>query len=185
MAIFPIVTYDDEVLRQKAEPVESNNEKFQIFIDDMFETMYNANGIGLAAPQIGVSKRIFVIDADSILDKEEEELYGPVAFINPEILSTSGEDILMEEGCLSLPELNDKVKRPDIIKIKYLNRDFEEEVIEVGGWMSRVIQHEYDHLEGILFIDHINLFRRRLHKSELDDIANGLVETSYPLAPKL
>ena len=183
MSIIPIVTYDDEVLRKKAVAVEGNSEEFQTFIDDMFETMYNANGIGLAAPQIGVSKRIFVIDADSVMD-EEEELFGPLAFINPEIISLSGEEIMMEEGCLSLPELNDKVKRPDIVKIKFLDRDFEEREMEVGGWMSRVIQHEFDHLEGILFIDHINLFRRRLHKSELDDIANGMVETKYPLAPK-
>ncbi len=184
MAILPIVTFDDPVLREKATAVTENTPDVQQFIENMLETMYNADGIGLAAPQVGVSDRIFVIDADPVLDKEEEELYGPMVFINPEIVELSGEKIMMDEGCLSLPELNDKVKRHEFVTIRFLDRNFEEQELQAGGWMSRVIQHENDHLDGILFIDHISMFRRRMHKSELDDIANGKVETRYPLAPK-
>ena len=185
MAILPIVTYDDPVLRNQATAVQQNSDEIQQFIDDMLETMYNADGIGLAAPQVGVSDRIFVIDADPVLDENEDTLYGPMVFINPEITGLSGDKVMMDEGCLSLPELTDKVKRHEIVEVKFLDRNFEEQEMEFDGWMSRVIQHEYDHLDGILFIDHISMFRRRMHKTELDEIANGQVHTRYPLAPKL
>ena len=183
MSVLPIVTYDDDVLRKKAKPVNENSEEIQTFIEDLFETMYNSNGIGLAAPQVGTSLRIFVIDADGVMD-EEEELYGKMAFINPKIIEASDDQVSMDEGCLSIPEITDKVKRPSRIKVQFLDQNFNEKELDVDGWMSRVIQHEYDHLDGVLFIDYLSIFRKRMHKSDLEEIAAGERETKYPLVPK-
>lgn len=183
MAILPIVTYNDEVLRKKTKSVTIFDDALHSFIDDLFETMYNSEGIGLAAPQVGRSIRIFVIDADS-MQEEEEEPFGPTAFINPVIIAKNGAKIAIDEGCLSIPGVSDKVFRPEEITIKYINERFEEEERTVGGWISRVIQHEYDHLEGILFIDYLSVFRKRMHKADLEEIENGLRETKYPVLPK-
>lgn len=184
MSVLPIVTYDDDVLREKARPVEENTEEIQSFIDNLFETMYNSNGVGLAAPQVGSLLRIFVTDADSMMEDSGEEPVGKMAFINPKIVEKKGDLVTIEEGCLSIPEVTDKVKRPEFIKVEYLDRDFTPQVLEVGGWMSRVIQHEYDHLEGVLFIDYLSTFRKRMHKSDLQEIAEGERDTAYPLVPK-
>jgi len=183
MSILPIVTYNDPVLRIKAEPVKENSEEIQSLISDLFDTMYNSQGVGLAAPQIGKSLQIFVTDPDAITE-EDEPTAGPIAFLNPEIISTSGEKLKMEEGCLSIPDVRDDVVRPEKVKIRYLNRNFEEEELETDGWLARVIQHEYDHLQGVLFLDHLSAFKRRLHRSRLKKIDSGLLETEYPLMPK-
>ena len=184
MAILPIVTYDDDILHKKASPVEKLTPEISQLVEDMFETMYNADGVGLAAPQIGELQRIFVVDADVIADDAEEPQYGPLAFINPEIISKSGDDIEMDEGCLSIPGVNAAVTRPDHITIKYLDEDFKEQQLEVGGWLSRVIQHEYDHLEGTLFLDYLSGFKQKLLYGKLKDISTGKMETEYPLVPK-
>jgi peptide deformylase len=185
MAILPIVTYNDPILRKKAKEVQGNNPAIQQLIDDMFETMYNSKGVGLAAPQIGQPLQLFVADADVMTEElDDEEDLGPLVFINPEIISKRGEKIKMEEGCLSIPEVRDDVTRPEEITIRFKNRDFEDQEMNVSGWVSRVIQHEYDHLEGILFLDYLSAFRRRLHKSTLKKIQRGNLETSYPLVPK-
>ena len=184
MAILPIVTYDDDILHRKAEPVEKLTPEISQLIDDMFETMYNADGVGLAAPQIGRLHRIFVVDADVMAEETEEPQHGPLAFINPEIISREGDEIEMDEGCLSIPGVNAAVTRPDRIKVKYLNEDFEEQQLECGGWLSRVIQHEYDHLEGTLFLDYLSGFKKKLMYSKLKEIAEGRKETEYPLMPK-
>lgn len=182
--VLPIVTYNDSVLRKKAESVKENSDDLQEFIDDLFDTMYNSNGVGLAAPQVGRSIQLFVTDSDAMTEESEEPDIGPLVFINPEIVESGGEELKMEEGCLSIPEVRDEVVRPDLIKVRYLNRDFEEQELEVDGWLSRVIQHEYDHLQGVLFLDHLSAFRRRLHRSRLKKIEQGLLETDYPLIPK-
>ncbi len=185
MAIIPIVTYNDSVLRQDAKPVKENSEELQQLIDDMFETMYNSNGVGLAAPQIGKSIRLFVVDTDVMTEElEEEENVGPLVFINPEIVKTDGNEIKMEEGCLSIPDVRDDVNRPEMVEVSYLDRNFNKHLIRTEGWLSRVIQHEYDHLKGVLFLDHISAFRRRLHRSALRKIENGKLEISYPVVPK-
>ncbi len=184
MPILPIVTYNDPVLRQKAEPVAELNNEVQVFIDDMFETMYNSDGVGLAAPQVGSSLRIFVLDADNMMDDDEEKP-GPMAFINPEIVEKKGMKIPMDEGCLSIPEVTDKVIRPETVVIRYKDEDFEDQEIEASGWLARVIQHEYDHLEGILFIDYLSVFRKRMHKADLKEIEDGERETRYPIRPKI
>ena len=183
MAVLPIVTYNDPILRKKGEPVKELTEEIKEFIADMFETMYNSKGVGLAAPQLGVSLRIFVVDADNMMDDEEEKP-GPVAFINPEIVEKKGKKVPFDEGCLSIPEVTDKVMRPENIVLKYKNEHFEDIEIEVEGWLSRVIQHEYDHLEGVLFIDYLSAFRKRMHKSDLQEIDAGERKTKYPIKPK-
>lgn len=185
MSVLPIVTYDDPVLRQPSAPVEENSEDLQLLISDLFETMYNSNGVGLAAPQIGQSIRIFVMDADAITSElDDEEDLGPMVMINPEIEELSGEKMKMEEGCLSIPDLRDEIARPDIVTVSYLDRDFNPKKLTAGGWVSRVIQHEYDHLKGTLFIDYLSAFRKRLHRSMLKKIDSGQVEVDYPVVPK-
>ena len=184
MAILPIVTYDDDVLRKKTKPVEKNTDELQALIDDMFETMYNSSGVGLAAPQVGELIQLFVMDADAITDELEETNLGPMVFINPEIVELSGDKVKMEEGCLSIPDVRDDVKRPLNVKLKYLNRDFELQESEFSGWISRIIQHENDHLEGILFLDYLSAFKKRLHRSSLKKIDKGEIEAEYPLMPK-
>ncbi|TVR35388.1 MAG: peptide deformylase [Balneolaceae bacterium] len=185
MPVLPIITYDDPVLRAETKALEKNSGELQTLIDDMFETMYNSSGVGLAAPQIGKSLKLFVMDADAVTEElEDEEDLGPMVFINPEIIEVKGEKVRMEEGCLSIPDLRDEIVRPDITVVKFRDREFNEQTLEVSGWVSRVIQHEYDHLAGKLFIDYLSAFRRRLHKSLLKKIDSGKVEVDYPLAPK-
>jgi peptide deformylase len=186
--VLPIVTYNDAVLREKAEVIATFDKGLTELIDDMFETMYEAHGVGLAAPQIGKSIRLFVIDADAMIeddDPDAEKLrIGPTAFINPQIVKMSDVKVPLDEGCLSLPDLRETVIRPDSLTIKYKDRDFNDCELEASGWLARVIQHEYDHLDGVLFFDHLGSFRRRLLKGKLDAIANGLVEPEYPVVPK-
>ena len=184
MAILPIVTYDDSVLRQKTKPVNENSNPLQTLIDDMFETMYNSSGVGLAAPQIGELLQVFVMDADAITDEIEEINAGPMVFINPEIIELSGDEIKMEEGCLSIPDVRDDVKRPTNVSIRYLDRRFEQHESNFSGWISRIIQHENDHLEGILFLDYLSSFKKRLHRSSLKKIDSGDIEADYPLVAK-
>lgn len=183
MSILPIVTYNDPILRKETEAIEELTDEIKTFIENMFETMYNSDGVGLAAPQVGSSMSIFVLDADAMLEEGEPAL-GPLAFINPEIVEYRGEKISMDEGCLSIPLVTDKVSRPESIVIKYLDQNFNERENEFSGWVSRVIQHEYDHLKGVLFIDYLSAFRRRMHKSDLKEIENGERDTNYPLVPK-
>lgn len=184
MAILPIVTYNDPVLRQKAKPVKEDSEELQELITSMFETMYNANGVGLAAPQVGKTIRLFVMDVDIMTAETDSTDLGPLALINPDIVEKSDEIVKMEEGCLSIPEVRDEIARSEHIVVSYLDRFFETRQMECSGWVSRVIQHEYDHLQGTLFLDHLSAFRRRLHRSKLNKIESGLFETDYPLLPK-
>lgn len=182
MAILPIVLYNDPVLRKKATAIESDSKKLQRLIDDMFETMYEASGVGLAAPQIGESIRLFVVDADVMAeDDEDTQKYGPMVFINPEIVSKGSESIDLEEGCLSLPDLREKVTRPDKITVKFLDRKFVEREMSFDGWMSRVFQHELDHLDGILFFDYLGSFKKRLIARRLAMIDAGEVEADYKI----
>ncbi len=186
MAILPIVTYNDAVLRQKADPVEADSEELQTLIDDMFETMYNSKGVGLAAPQVGKAVQLFVIDADEMTNElDDEEDLGPLVFINPVIIASDEEYLKIEEGCLSIPEVRDEVSRPQKITITYKDRNFDSQTLIADGWISRVIQHEYDHLRGILFLDYLSAFRRRLHRNTLKKIKEGSLQTEYALVPKL
>lgn len=185
MPVLPIVLYNDPVLRTKAAEIKENSDSLQALIDDMFDTMYEANGVGLAAPQIGESLRLFVIDADVMLDEDDaEEPLGPITCINPEILTSGDETIEIEEGCLSLPDLRERVVRPDNITVAYLDRDFKPQKLDLSGWASRVFQHELDHLNGVLFFDYLGSFKKRLITRRLSLIDEGQVETEYPVRPR-
>jgi|AntRauMFilla1563_2_1112583.scaffolds.fasta_scaffold12506_3 peptide deformylase len=184
MSILPIVTYNDQVLREKTIEVKELTTEVKQFIEDLYDTMYNADGVGIAAPQVGSSHRIFVIDPDEISEDLEGKVYGPMTFINPKIVKKWGEEKPYREGCLSLPDLFEDVKRLASIEVHYLNENFEEIVLEADGFLSRVIQHEIDHLEGILFIDYLSRFKKRIVAKKLKKIQTGEQETAYPLVEK-
>src|SRR5690606_8537363 len=159
--------------------------ELQQLIDDMIETMHTAAGIGLAAPQVGRRERLFVVDltpmAAEVKEGSQELPPQPMVFVNPEIVWESDEECEYEEGCLSIPDLRELVVRPERIRLRYLDRDFVPQDVEVGDLLARVIQHEYDHLEGVLFVDLISPFRRRLLRRRLREMARGEVEADYPL----
>jgi peptide deformylase len=178
--IYPVTLYGDPVLRKKAQPVSPDFDDLKGFLKNMFATMYVSDGVGLAAPQIGQSVRVFVIDSTG--NEEEGEAPGIVrAFINPQILEKTGDEWILNEGCLSLPEIREDVSRPEAVKIQYMDEDFNEHVEIFHGFTSRVIQHEYDHLEGILFVDYLTPLRKRLLKSKLTAIAKGKVIPKYKI----
>lgn len=175
--IYPVTVFGDPVLRKKAEPITKDFQDLKGFIQNMFDTMYNSDGVGLAAPQVGQAIRIFVIDSEI---EDEDELPGiKKAFINPEIIEKSGDEWVMNEGCLSLPEIREDVLRPETVKIKYFDEEFNEYVETYSGFTSRVIQHEYDHLEGVMFVDYLNPLRKRILKSKLSAISKGKVIPKY------
>lgn len=165
MAVRPIVIYGEPVLREKAKPVEKFDQEVKDLVADMIATLKDANGLGLAAPQVGVSKRIFITDLSSLELTESMRV-----FINPEIIDTSGE-VILEEGCLSFPGLYQKITRPEEIKIKALDVEGHEFELNVSGMLARAILHEYDHLEGVLFIDHLSSLSRALIKGKLKKLA--------------
>ncbi|WP_319479091.1 peptide deformylase [uncultured Draconibacterium sp.] len=176
---YPVTVYGDPLLRKKAKTIEKDHPKLDEIIENMWETMYYSDGVGLAAPQVGLSIRLFVIDASSGAD-EEPELEGfKKVFINPEIIETKGDEWTMNEGCLSLPEIREDVNRPDEVTIKYFDENFEVHTETYKGFAGRVIQHEYDHLEGILFVDYLSPLRKRLLKSKLIAISKGKVRPHY------
>lgn len=186
--ILPIVAYGSPVLKKVAEDLEPDHEGLQVLIDNMFETMYEASGVGLAAPQIGQSLRLFIVDASPFAEDEElpeedkEQLKDFVkVFINAEIIEETGEPWGFEEGCLSIPEIREEVKREPQITIRYQDRDFETHVETYTGLAARVIQHEYDHIEGVLFTDRISALKRRLLKRRLEDIAKGNIRPKYKM----
>lgn len=176
--IYPVCVFGDPVLRKKAEPISKDYNNLQQIIQNMYETMYNSDGVGLAAPQVGMPIRLFVVDTNTDSD-DEDEAGLKKAFINPEILEKTGDEWVMNEGCLSLPEIREDVVRPDTIKIKYYTEDFEEKIETYNGFTSRVIQHEYDHLEGVMFVDYLNILKRRILKSKLTAISKGKVQPKY------
>lgn len=178
---YPVTLYGDPLLRKKAIPVEKNHEGLEEIIENMWKTMYNSDGVGLAAPQVGLSIRIFVVDASEAADEEPELKDFRKVFINPEIIERTGEEWIMDEGCLSLPEIREDVLRPDRVRIRYSDENFEPHDEEYSGFAGRVIQHEYDHLEGILFIDHLSPLKKRLLKSKLRNIALGKVTPNYKI----
>ncbi|EIJ40180.1 peptide deformylase [Galbibacter orientalis DSM 19592] len=186
--ILPIVAYGDPVLRKVAKDIPKDYPKLDVLIENMFETMYNAYGVGLAAPQIGLPIRLFVIDAtafaddDELSEKEKEQLTGfKKVFINPTIIEETGEEWTFNEGCLSIPDIREDVTRNAIIKIEYYDADFNKHIEEFDGLAARVIQHEYDHIEGVLFTDKLSSLKKRLLKRKLTSISKGKIKIDYKM----
>lgn len=175
--IFPIVLYGDPVLKKKAKEVKEGDESVKEFVDSMYETMYAAQGVGLAAPQVGESIRIFVVDTTPMEDDEEDGLKR--AFINPIMLEEFGEEWAFEEGCLSIPGVRSDVNRKPKIKIEYFDENWELHEETFDGMKARVIQHEYDHIEGKLFTDYLTPFKKRLIKGKLANISKGKTDAEY------
>ena len=184
--ILPITLYGDPVLRKVAENIDMKFEGLSELIENMFESMYNAEGVGLAAPQVGLSIRIFVVDL-SPLEKDEPSLTGfRKAFINAKIVERSGDEELMEEGCLSIPGIHEEVYRKNHIRIQYLDPEGIPNDEEYNGYTARVLQHEYDHLDGVMFTDHCSPLRKRLLKRRLTEISKVITNASYRVkVPKI
>jgi peptide deformylase len=182
--IYPIVVYGDPVLKRKAASIEKDSLDVKQLAEDMFETMYAANGVGLAAPQIGKSIRMFVVDGTPLEDEEDEEdLTGfKKVFINPEILQEEGDEWAFEEGCLSIPTVREDVFRKESLRIRYFDENWDAFEEEFNGMKARIIQHEYDHIEGKLFVDYLTPLKKRLLKGKLTNISKGKVKADYRLA---
>lgn len=184
--ILPIVAYGDPVLKKKAKEIPEDYPKLEELVENMFETMYNAHGVGIAAPQVGKAMRVFIIDAtpfadDIELSKEEQEQLDGLkkVFINPIILDEIGDDWAFNEGCLSIPEIREDVFRKPEMTIEYYDVDFNKHTETYTGLAARVIQHEYDHIEGILFTDKLSSLKKRLIKGKLQKIAKGDIKVDY------
>lgn len=181
--ILPIVLYGNPVLRKTAAEIDLKDESLKTFITDMFETMYHAEGVGLAAPQVGKSMRVFVVDSAPYKEiyPDHEPFKG--AFINPTITDRFGEDVPFAEGCLSLPKINEDVIRKSDIHITYYDEKGEYHDCDINGVLARIIQHEYDHLEGKVFTDRLSSIRKTMLKRKLNDVAAGHVRTHYRMKP--
>lgn len=177
--ILPMYLYGQSVLRKVAEPIEKDYPELQTLIDNMFETMYKSEGVGLAAPQIGLGIRVVVIDASPMAEEEPSLANSKMALINPHIESFEGDNVSMEEGCLSLPGIHESVTRKNTIHITYMDENFVAHDEVISGYLARVIQHEYDHLEGHVFTDRISPIRRQLITNKLQNIAKGKVNCNY------
>ena len=180
---YPIIAYGDPVLRRKATAIEPDEyPHIKQIIDDMYETMYGARGVGLAAPQVGLSMRLFVIDA-SVFADEEPDLNGDFkkTFLNATILEETGEEWGFNEGCLSIPDIREDVYRKPTVKISYYDENWKHHEDIFSGLAARVIQHEYDHIEGKLFTDKLSPLRKRLIEKRLNDISKGIVDVEYKM----
>ena len=175
--IYPIVVYGDPVLKRRAKDIEKGSIDVKKVSDDMFETMEAAKGIGLAAPQIGKSIRMFVVDGTPIEDEGMEGFRK--IFINPEILEEDGEKWAFEEGCLSIPDVREDINRQESLVIHYFDENWVEHEEEYDGMKARIIQHEYDHIEGVLFTDYLSPLKKKLLKGRLSNISKGKVKVEY------
>jgi peptide deformylase len=175
--IYPIVMYGDPVLRQRAKDIEPGTD-IKPLVADMFETMHGANGIGLAAPQIGKSIRLFIVDGTSLEDEPGMEDFKKV-FVNPTIIQEIGTPWEFEEGCLSIPNIREKISRKEKLNIRYHDENWNLHEEEYDGMKARIIQHEYDHIEGKMFVDYLPALKKRLLKGKLADISKGKVDTEY------
>lgn len=177
--ILPVYVYGQPVLRKVAEDIAPDYPNLKELIRNMFETMSHADGVGLAAPQIGLPIRVVTIDLDVLSDDFPEYKDFRKAYINAHILEVSGEEVAMEEGCLSLPGIHETVKRGSRIRVKYLDEDLVEHDEIVEGYLARVMQHEFDHLDGKMFIDHLSPLRRQMIKGKLNAMLKGKAHCTY------
>ena len=184
--ILPIIAYGDPVLRKLGKSIDKEYPALESLLENMFETMYGAKGIGLAAPQIGLPIRIFIVDATPFKDDEELELEErnflstfKQVFINAQIIDETGDEWVFNEGCLSIPDVREDVFRNETVKIKFLDEKFEKHTKEFSGIAARIIQHEYDHIQGILFTDKLSSLKKRLIKGKLANISKGKIRIDY------
>ena len=179
--IYPIVAFGDKVLRQQTEDYPRDSEGLAQLVKNMYQTMYNANGVGLAAPQIGLSHRIFIIDSTQMGDESQAAKGIKRTFVNPEILDEYGDEWTFEEGCLSIPEVRADILRPEKLTIRYFDEDWTVHEEEFDDLTARVVQHEYDHLEGVLFTDYIKGLKKKMLRSRLVNISKGNIKTGYSM----
>ena len=179
MSIRTILIHPDARLRKKCELVKNFDSKLENLTQDMLETMYEAPGIGLAAPQIGRSIRLFIVDGSPFADEDADMEGFRKVFINPQIVEESGEEWNFNEGCLSIPSIREDVSRLSKVRIRYQDQDFNTIEEEYDGTKARIIQHEYDHIEGVLFTDYLSDIKKRLLKRKLNDISKGNVKVDY------
>ena len=184
--IIPIVAYGTPVLKQMAQEISADYPDLKSLIENMFETMYEASGVGLAAPQVGLPIRMFLVDAspfadDDVLDAKERAFLENFkhTFINPTIIEETGDEWAFNEGCLSIPDVREDVFRKPNIKVEYFDEDFKKHTLELDGLAARVFQHEYDHIEGILFTDKLSTLKKRLIKGKLLNISKGKISVDY------
>ena len=184
--VLPIVAYGDPILRKVGKDIDKDSPKLNELISNMWETMYNANGVGLAAPQIGLPVRLFLVDAtpfaedEELSEKERTALEGfKKVFINAKIIEETGNDWVFNEGCLSIPDIREDVTRKDRITISYLDENLQKHTETYDGILARIIQHEYDHIEGVLFTDKLSSLKKRLLKGRLSDISKGKINVEY------
>ena len=193
--ILPILAYGDPILKKECEEIDKIYPDLQKLIVDMFETMYKAKGVGLAAPQIGKSIRLFIVDGSPFADKEEGEEDDPLAegiegfkkvFINPIIEEEEGKEWSFQEGCLSIPKIRENVTRKPDVVVSYYDENWKLHEEKYSGYAARIIQHEYDHIEGILFTDYLTPLKRKLLQKKLNNITDGLIEIDYKMSfPKI
>jgi peptide deformylase len=175
--VLPIVAFGDPILKKKAKEIPENYEGLDELITNMYETMYRASGVGLAAPQVGLSLRLFITDGAAFEDEEVKQFKK--VFINPEIIEEKDDKWVFEEGCLSIPGIRENINRHRTIRVKYRDENFKEQEEDFSGLAARIIQHEYDHIEGILFTDRISPLKKRILKKRLMEISKGNVDVEY------
>lgn len=182
----PVYLYGHPVLRKISEPVAPGTEGLNELVAQMFDAMYESEGVGLAAPQIGKNIRLVVIDADPVAENFPECAGRKFALINPVVEVLDGDTVSRPEGCLSLPGISENVSRVEHIRLTWLDENFNEHTEEISGFLARIVQHECDHLEGKMFIDHISGIRKQLIRAKLNNIARGRISVDYPVrfAPK-
>ena len=186
--ILPVVAYGAAILRKVCEPIEANYPNLQTLIADMWETMYESNGVGLAAPQINKNIRLFVVDSEQIFAnaEPEDETYPDApgikkVFINAKIIELTGKEWVYNEGCLSIPKIREDVTRHETVKMSYMDENFVEHTESYTGMRARIIQHEYDHIEGILMTDRLTPIKKQLLKGRLNDIMKGRTDADYKM----
>ena len=186
--ILPVVAYGATILRKVCEPIQADYPQLALLIEDMWETMYESSGVGLAAPQINKNIRLFVMDSAQIFENSEpeDEAYSDApgikrVFINPQITATGGKDWIYNEGCLSIPKIREDVLRPETVTLSYVDEQFKEQSETFHGISARIIMHEYDHIEGKLFIDYIKPLRKKLIQGKLNDISKGKTRVDYKM----
>tara|TARA_B100000579_G_scaffold382693_1_gene352033 strand:- start:15829 stop:16383 length:555 start_codon:yes stop_codon:yes gene_type:complete len=178
--ILPIYIYGHAILRKKCKKIKKSYSRLDKLIDDMFETMYNAQGIGISAPQVGLDLSLFLIDL-SVYHEEDPSIPNiRKVFINPEIIDEYGDIETHNEGCLSIPGIREDIDRKNTIRVKYLDLEFQEKIEEIGGLYARVFQHEYDHLNGVLFIDHLSPLKKNILNRKLVKVEKGKFTDLYP-----